>query len=417
MRRVVTACVLAVCCAAPFAGPASQRGRADESVSSEPNAARLVRELGSADFKAREAATRRLLEYEAPPPALRAAVKSGDPEVARRASRIIHEITRREENAAFAQLTEFVQNGEIDRLAELLARRLKWHDEVACWQAVAELNGKLLDLEKKQFRFRGAPGRRGFFIEMPTHLCPRAPDRGGPFIGDFRRYAQWLRPQMVAARRADLDLKGPGHFVVRAEHIAAKGVEHGLLVSSRGTRVHSVHDSVILAGGPVEVELMSGPILVCAGDVKCCDVFGCLLIARGDVRISGYARDCVIITAGSVQFLPNKVLDGKIPRHENVEIKEHEPNPLGFVKWFDPARVGVTVEAAAGGVRVKAAAKSFAAAGLRAGDLLTAIDGEAVKTTDEFRLLLRTKLADGGKMVLTVRRAGQDLKIPVRCKD
>ena len=162
---------------------------------------------------------------------------------------------------------------------------------------------------------------------------------------------------------------------------------------------------------------MGGPLLVSAGDVKCGDVSGCLLIARGDVRIAGRAKDCCIITAGSVQFLPNTVWDGKVPRRQNVEIREHEPNPLGFVKWFDPARVGVTVEAAPGGVRVKAAAKSFAAAGLRAGDLLAAIDGEAVKSPDDFRLLLRAKLADGGKMTFAVRRAGQDLKLPVRCKD
>ena len=103
--------------------PSPLRGRADEPALPEPDAARLVRDLGSNDFKVREAATRRLLEYEAPPPALRAAEKSRDAEVARRASRIIHEITQREENAAFAKLTEFARHGEVDRFIELLARR------------------------------------------------------------------------------------------------------------------------------------------------------------------------------------------------------------------------------------------------------------------------------------------------------
>jgi hypothetical protein len=161
---------------------------------------------------------------------------------------------------------------------------------------------------------------------------------------------------------------------------------------------------------------VSGPLLVCAGDVKCRDVFGCLLIARGDVQIRGCANNCRIITSGAVHFLPSKELPAAI-RRRNTEIKEHEPNPLGFVRWFDPASVGVTVEAAAGGVRVRAAGKSFAAAGLRSGDLLTALDGEAVKSPDESRLLLRSKLADGGRMALAVRCAGQDLTIPVRCKD
>jgi hypothetical protein len=40
-----------------------------------------------------------------------------------------------------------------------------------------------------------------------------------------------------------------------------------------------------------------------------------------------------------------------------------------------------------------------------------------VKSPDEFRLLLRARLADGGRMALAVRRAGQNLTTPVRCKD
>ncbi len=394
LPSLLAACLLAPLCARPSASLA----RGDEAAPPEKDAARLVRDLGSADFKVREVATRRLLEYERPPPALRAALQSSDAEVARRASRIIDEITRREEKTALGNLTDLARRGEIDRLIEFLVRRPKWSDEEACWQVVAELNGKLLDLEKEKYRL------------------PKTRADGSP-VGDFRAYARFRRPRLVAARRADLTDVRVGCFVARAEHIAAKNVFFGLLVSSRDTRVFFSNHSIILAGGPVEVFTMTGPILVCDGEVNCHDINGSLLLARGDVRIAGSANDCRIITAGSVQFLPNKVLDGKVPRRENVEIREHEPNPLGFVRWFDPGRVGVTVEPAAGGVRVKAAGKSFAAAGLRAGDLLTAIDGEAVKSPDDFRLLLRARLSDGGKMALAVRRAGKELTIPVRCKD
>jgi hypothetical protein len=41
--------------------------------------------------------------------------------------------------------------------------------------------------------------------------------------------------------------------------------------------------------------------------------------------------------------------------NRGTEIKEKQPNPLGFVKWFDPVSVGVVVEKAEGGVRVKQA--------------------------------------------------------------
>src|SRR6516162_1905002 len=100
LPSLLAACLLA----ALGAGRWTLRGRGGEPAPPEPDAARLVRDLGSADFAVREAATRRLLECEAPPPALRAALKSGDAEVARRARRIIDEITQREENAAFAKL-------------------------------------------------------------------------------------------------------------------------------------------------------------------------------------------------------------------------------------------------------------------------------------------------------------------------
>src|SRR5262245_58880095 len=135
---LLVACLGAALCTLPSA----PRGRGNEPAPPEPDAAQLVRDLGSADFETREAATRRLLEWETPPPALRAALKSGDPEMARRATRIINEITRREENTAFGKLTEFARRGEIDRLAELLVRRPKWADEDACWQALVDLNVK-----------------------------------------------------------------------------------------------------------------------------------------------------------------------------------------------------------------------------------------------------------------------------------
>jgi hypothetical protein len=215
----------------------------------------------------------------------------------------------------------------------------------------------------------------------------------------------------VEARNPSLVPKG---LVIRAQRISTKFIHRGLLVSSRGTRLTGTLDSsVVLSGGPVEIGgSCDHSIVVCDGGLKCHGIpGGSLIIARGDVEFTGVeVVRCRIITAGTVRFATRQ-------RRRNVEVQEHEPNPLGFIKWFDPARVGITVEAADGGVRVKAAGKSFAAAWLRAGDLISAIDGEAVKSPEDFRLLLRAKLADGGRMALAVRRAGRDLTIPVRCKD
>jgi hypothetical protein len=384
---LVAACVGA----ALFTLLPAQHGRGGEPAPPAPDTARLVRDLGSTDYKAREAATRRLLEWETLPPALRAALKSGDAEVARRARRIIRVITQREENAAFGKLTEFARRGEIDRLAELLVRRPKWGDEDACWQALVELNAKLFDLESKVYRRTSFTSR------------PRLGDGAPPQVRTKLR-------RRVAARRASIDLS---HMDVRAEHIVVKTTDLSYLVSTRSTQAQSIFESMLVGGGTLDVWYSKCLVIVCDGDVKCSNANRSLIIARGDVQFSGSVINCHVIAGGSVRFLPAP----EYQQRRDNQVTEQEPNPLGFIKWFDPASVGVTVEAAPGGVRVKAAAKSFAAAGLRAGDLLTALDGEAVKSPDDFRLLLRAKLADGGKMALAVRRAGQDLKITVRCKD
>jgi len=81
-----------------------------------------------------------------------------------------------------------------------------------------------------------------------------------------------------------------------------------------------------------------------------------------------------------------------------VKVKEKEADPLGFVKFFDPSRVGVTVEAAAAGVKVTKAeeGKSFARAGLKVIDVIVGLDGKEANTPETFRRLLRTKLKAGG---------------------
>ena len=102
-----------------------------------------------------------------------------------------------------------------------------------------------------------------------------------------------------------------------------------------------------------------------------------------------------------------------------VKVKEKEADPLCFVKFFDPSRVGVTVEAAAAGVKVTKAeeGKSFARAGLKVIDVIVGLDGKEANTPETFRRLLRTKLAEGGRRIVKVRRQGRAVEIPITCAD
>ena len=165
--------------------------------------------------------------------------------------------------------------------------------------------------------------------------------------------------------------------------------------------------SVVFSGSSV-----GSSVIVCDGDFTARSVFKCLVIARGTIRCDDGANDSHLISGGRVEFKhPERVHGSKVV--------EKEPKPLGFVTFFDPADVGIRVESAEGGVRVKEAekGKAFAAAGLRADDLVTALDGEAVKDAESFRRLLRAKLAVEGTITFKVRRGDKAVEVAVPHKD
>src|SRR5262249_44618459 len=179
-------------------------------------------------------------------------------------------------------------------------------------------------------------------------------------------------------------------------------------------RVGILGHAAIFSGGSIEVsQSLLGVLIVCDGDFTAESGFtDSLVIARGKVRSDGWVKNSRIVSDGGVEWKhPEWVKDSKVV--------EKESKPLGFVTFFDPADVGLTVESADGGVRVKAAEKGkpFAAAGLRADDLITALDGDAVKDADSFRRLLRAKLAIEGTTTFKVRRDDKAVEIDVPHKD
>jgi membrane-associated protease RseP (regulator of RpoE activity) len=138
-----------------------------------------------------------------------------------------------------------------------------------------------------------------------------------------------------------------------------------------------------------------------------------LVIARGDIHCSNsgaVGSNSLVITSGRLHLGRFAKVD------KGAKVLERQATPLGFVKFFDPAREGIEVEAAKDGVRVKVAAegKAFAKAGLRAGDVITAVDKEATADPEAFRRQLRSALAREEGPTLRILRAGKavELKIP-----
>jgi hypothetical protein len=365
-----------------------------ESPADGEDVAQLIQRLSNKHFKVREEAARQLLEREDAAPALQRIlqVPGSDPEVARRAAQILAEFNRRDARRVLQRLQSLGEQGEVDLLVEWFVRRRRWAPEDSAWQMLGDLARKLVQLETQGPRKTNLPH-----------------SESTPFV-DFRRYRTLVRPKTVDFAPRQLQR---GSYLARGEEIVADVLAQSLIATSGNFRASFLGGSAVFAGGSVAVKEVSNSVIICDGEFKARHyVGGCIIIARGPVQCPDKLHNSLIVSLGTVQV--PKDTDGK-----DTLIQEKEPNPLGFVKFFDPARAGIEVRQAEDGVRVKTAfeGKRFARAGLKAGDLIAALDGEAIKDPESFRRLLRRKLAEGGASKLKVRRGEKTLEIPITWKD
>jgi hypothetical protein len=408
MRPKLFVCIAAVAC---LSGAVAQALIAHPCSAGEPTRSdreidRLIGQLGNPSFELREAASRRLTEREDAVPALRRALKSPDAEVARRAREILKALAGKEEARSLAKTAELAKHGAVDQAIERLVRREKWGDESGCWQVMADLEAKLKDLERQTYGHASAPAPPSltdtdpFAIAMEQHLevVVSRPIAQKTLNGHLFRWAEEV---------------WKGRAVLRAEGITKGHAIGGLCALSGDIKVSRLGGTVF-AGGSIEALIIGSALIVCDGDVTILggDLDQSLVIARGTVRCGSRTRNSRIISCGEVVCKhPESIRDSKVV--------QNEPKPLGFVTFFDPADAGIKVEKAESGVRVKEAAKGkrFAVAGLRADDLVTAIDADAVKDYEGFRRRLRAKLAVDAEMTLKVRRADQTLELRVPARD
>jgi hypothetical protein len=203
-------------------------------------------------------------------------------------------------------------------------------------------------------------------------------------------------------------------YVIRARQIDFRGFcGNSLILSTEHMildRVQVVTVSVILGGDSVLIQDGINSIIICDGSFKATNgVYGCLVIARGAVE-TVYAKHTVIISGSTVR-IKNE------PRAEDeVSITENEPQPFGFIKWFEPEKLGLAVQRVEGSWRIAegSGSKLLTRAGLRADDAVLAVDDTAIKTAEAYRRLVRQKLAQGKDMVFHVRRMGKPLDITVK---
>jgi hypothetical protein len=272
----------------------------------------------------------------------------------------------------------------VDLFAETLARLPERLDEGELWAEALRLGCRLLELHKEQ---KGQMSN--WYLAEGVRVTPQ-------FI--------------LASRVTQIAVHNEGLIFIRGLELSLRGPFKGLSVSSGATRTKTIQCSVLLAAGDVDTDIASNAIIVSDGDVIIRGgAEASLIIARGTVTFQSGILGCRVVSGKSVVFANGA---GK---GQDCAIVENDPTPLGFVQFFDPAREGIAVEPAEGGVRVSDAdaAKPFAKAGLRQGDLIVSLGGVPVGSPEEFRRALRAKLAEDATIPFHVRRDGHLMEFRV----
>lgn len=393
---------------------------------SEREIVRLIEDLSSESFETREAATKALMDVEDEPAAVRKAMKSSDLEVRTRVDRILKVFVQKRCLRGLARAKALSKNGHIIEASDRVAYWGEWDSKGDGWDNLTRFSDRVI---------RNAAGY--FPPQSFRH------DAGFP-AGDFRCFVNVVHPREISQRKIDIDigaeppqnqkqkvsrnlfLQARGRLLLRGEkvsytgHIIPMGLWNGIIASVGDVQLMSAHNSIIFAGGDMKYPVaLRYCIVVCDGDVELLRQpdAGSLIIARGKVTCSSGKLTRCLVRSGQILLLP----DGK-----TIDFKDGTPDPLAFVKFFELADVGIAAEdlparekSGAEGVRLKEVRKeSPFAAGLRAGDVITAIEDKKTPTTEPFRRVLRRKLAEGGPtLTFTVSRSGKMLDVPLHVKD
>lgn len=265
--------------------------------------------------------------------------------------------------------------------------------------------------------------------------------------GEFRRYAKLANPKEIAVPRFKLDMENKLDNPMNPQWIAGRKLlrEAGgklllrgeeISLTGRNLGVGGVINTMIAASGEVQISGAMLSVIIAGGDVtKIASLRNCILICDGDVEfLSGWNVKGLIVARGKVickegRFGNCLIRSGHtltLPNGKSIDLKDGTPDPFAFVKFFELADVGLAAEALPlreksdlEGVRLKDVGKeSLFAAGLRRGDVITAIEEKKTPTTEIFRRVLRRKLAEGGPILtVTLRRSGKTLEVPFALKD
>ena len=381
----ISACVIAIF--------VTQLALADEPIRKpQVPLADLIQQLASPQFATREAATQELVGRLDGAGALRTAALSANAEIARRAKGILVERQVRSVQSA----CELGKRGSLDLMVERLVAAVEAPDATV-GQGILDVQWALID-------------RVGYELPKLTAFEPK-PLLGRSFEQNFGKNSEFPI-RMISDREI---IQEPfGYYVVVASTLNSNNLMgRSMVVVAGKIRIPNFHSSVILTNGDlIGNDFANNCVLVSDQNIEFTGIHNSIVIARKSVKCKSPISKNVII-AGDQLNMP-KTLRADLQNY----IKENDHFALNFVHFFEPTDAGIEVTATQGGVAVAKLldGQPPKKAGLKVGDIITAVDGKATTDLETFRRLLRrgtvleeTKFAvkrDGKEITVTASFLG-----------
>jgi len=275
-----------------------------------------LKNLGSPNFKVREAATKGLKDRPDSVPALRELLRSTDAEVRNRATEILNYL----ESRPARDFADAIKDGRVELAIEMMAPWLKGKYESESWLAFRDLARNLAERHEKQ-----GGGRMQRIMDRCARDQPLV--LTSPKITETTQ-AELERSYFLRAGEVDIDRRRqPAGGALN--NLFEQGT---FTIATRSVRLHTTKSHIIFAGGSIDLldgagEGINGILIFSCGDVTLNCVLGnSLVIARGKVTCNGVVDRCRIICGGTFVSMKDP---------NNCLISENDANPLGFIRWSD----------------------------------------------------------------------------------
>ncbi|MCI0637811.1 MAG: PDZ domain-containing protein [Gemmataceae bacterium] len=367
---------------------------------------KLIAQLGSPQYTAREEATRALLKLgELALPFLKKAIDSKDNEIQRRAQQILDQVNIRLTEQAIRR----VVGGGIDQLVERLVMKKvmvsakDWSDLVMLAEAAS--------FNSTAKRARGLKSAR--YLNHEPVITDQLTTRG-------------MNCARVLAHRV-ID-RGKGHVSATSDSIivCTGPVEIGpvsnclIFANGKTTLKLQVIDSIIFCDDDVEISSLHNSVVLARGAVRT-DCFDSVVLGRGPISAAAITRTLVHAKAPVAIGVADKsvmrsegAVTVDISVRDNIIEEKTGHEALELFTFFEAARLGIQVALLQSELRVTHVEPKtpFARAGLKAGDVIVRMDKKKPVSAEEFRRLLRKKELEG-RTTLSVRRAEDTLEVVV----